>query len=190
MFIHVSKKPTKLLAVMSEMTLSDRPNSDIKVIVFVNQKKHCDAVAKILRTGNYSPTVLHGGKSQDEREKSLNGFRNGDFDVLVATDVAGRGLDIPDVTHIVNYDIPNKIENYCHRIGRTGRAGKEGIAISFVTENDTDVMYDLKQYLKSTDAEIPRELANHPAAKAAVGTRDDRGKLLVASKKDTKIFTN
>ena len=82
-------------------------------------------MARALEKSNIRCSILHGGKTQDQRELSLQGFRDGSFQVLVATDVAGRGLDIPDVTHVLNYDMPNKIENYCHRIGRTGRAGKE-----------------------------------------------------------------
>lgn len=110
--------------------------------------------------------------------------------VLVATDVAGRGLDIPDVTHVINYDMPNKIESYCHRIGRTGRAGKSGTAITFITEADTDVMYSLKSYLESTGAAIPSELARHSSAQAAVGTRDKTSGKLVGSKKDQVQYLN
>merc|ERR1712046_299513 len=107
-----------------------------------------------------------GGKTQDQREISLDGFRAGSFQILVATDVAGRGLDIPDVTHVINYDMPNKIENYCHRIGRTGRAGKDGLATTLLTEENDEVFFDLKNYLESTDAVIPPKLANHSSAKA------------------------
>jgi ATP-dependent RNA helicase DDX23/PRP28 len=110
--------------------------------------------------------------------------------ILVATDVAGRGLDIADVTHVINYDMPNKIENYCHRIGRTARAGKSGIAITYVTDHDTEVLYDLKVYLESTNANIPMELAKHQAAQAAVGTRDlNSGKLVGERKKDQILYS-
>ena len=78
-------------------------------------------------------TILHGGKDQDAREASIKGFREEQYNVLVATDVAGRGIDVPDVSLVVNYDMPNSIEQYTHRIGRTGRAGKKGIAITFLT---------------------------------------------------------
>jgi ATP-dependent RNA helicase DDX23/PRP28 len=107
---------------------------------------------------------------------------------LVATDVAGRGLDIPDVTHVVNYDMPNKIENYCHRIGRTARAGKSGTAITFLTESDSEVMFELRQYLESTNAEIPAELARHQSAQAAVGTRDQNSGKLIGEKKGQILY--
>ena len=77
--------------------------------------------------------------SQDQREEGLKGFRDGLYSVLVATDVAGRGIDVPDVAMVVNYDMPHTIENYTHRIGRTGRAGRTGVAVTFLTMHDTEV---------------------------------------------------
>lgn len=158
-----------------------------KAIVFVNIKKQGDSIGKFLESSNFRCGVLHGGRSQDQREETLDAFRSGEIQVLVATDVAGRGLDIADVTHVINYDMPAKISNYCHRIGRTGRAGKSGVATSFLTEADTEVMYDLKQYLESTNTPIPQQLLRHPAAQSAVGTRDASGKLM-GQKKDTVMY--
>ncbi|CAN0124462.1 unnamed protein product [Ectocarpus fasciculatus] len=158
-----------------------------KAIVFVNIKKQGDSIGKYLETSNFRCGVLHGGRSQDQREETLDAFRSGDIQVLVATDVAGRGLDIADVTHVVNYDMPSKISSYCHRIGRTGRAGKSGVATSFVTEGDTEVMYDLKQYLVSTNTAIPQQLLKHPAAQNAMGTRDANGKLM-GQRKDQVMY--
>lgn len=193
-FLHAGKKKAKLVEVLGGI-LRDQPKSrkekavdGPKIIVFVNIKKECDVVAKMLAAAGFRITVLHGGKSQDQREESLKSFRDGYCDVLVATDVAGRGLDIPDVTHVINYDLPSKIQAYTHRIGRTGRAGKDGIAISLLTDDDDDIMYDLKQYLAATDMPVPQELANHPSAKAAPGTRDEKGNVIGRSKRDTVIF--
>jgi ATP-dependent RNA helicase DDX23/PRP28 len=84
--------------------------------------------------------------------------------------------------------MPARIENYCHRIGRTGRAGKSGIATTFITDGDTEVMFDLKSYLESTGASIPQELARHASAQAAVGTRDKTSGKLVGSKKDQILY--
>lgn len=131
-----------------------------------------------------------GGKGQDQREASLEAFRSGASNVLVATDVAGRGLDIPDVMHVVNYDMPLKIENYCHRIGRTGRAGKEGIATTFLTDQDEEMFYDLKSYLTDTGMPVPDKLARHPSAQQAPGARGDDGKLFSSRRRDTVIYTN
>ncbi|TMW55689.1 hypothetical protein Poli38472_010571 [Pythium oligandrum] len=194
LFMNAGKKRAKLTELLTSI-LRNQPRSrnvkvteSNKVIVFVNIKKECDVVAKFVSNEGFRTTILHGGKSQDQREESLKQFREGYCDVLVATDVAGRGLDIPDVTHVINYDLPSKIENYSHRIGRTGRAGKDGVAISFLTDQDEEVMYDLKQYLLSTDMPVPQELATHPAAKAAPGTRDEKGNMVHKGKRDTVIF--
>jgi len=135
-----------------------------KVIVFVNEKKHTEAVGRIVERMGRRCVVLHGGKSQEQREENLDLFRRGGV-VMVATDVAGRGLDIPMVKHIINYDLPTRsIDNYCHRIGRTGRAGNKGVATSFVTDEDEGIMAPLKAYLESTGSHVPDRLARHPAA--------------------------
>ncbi|OMO72290.1 hypothetical protein COLO4_27709 [Corchorus olitorius] len=120
---------------------------DKKAIVFVNTKKNADTISKNLDKVGYKVTTLHGGRSQGQREYSLEGFRAKRFNVLVATDVAGRGIDIPDVAHVINYDMPSNIEMYTHRIGRTGRAGKTGVATTFLTPMDTDVFNDIKKML-------------------------------------------
>ena len=148
-----SQKPNRLVALASPKSPDD------KIIVFVNEKKRCDFVANILDRAHIRCAVLHGGKSQDQREASLAAFRNSEIQALVATDVAGRGIDIPDVTTVVNFDMSKKIENYCHRIGRTGRAGKSGVAITLLSlEEDAGVLPDLVSYLESTSAAIPHAL--------------------------------
>ncbi|GER55322.1 DEAD-box ATP-dependent RNA helicase [Striga asiatica] len=147
---------------------------DKTAIVFVNTKKVADNVAKTLDKEGYRVTTLHGGKSQEQREISLEGFRTKRYNVLVATDVAGRGIDIPDVAHVINHDMPNSIEAYTHRIGRTGRAGKTGVATTFLTLHDTEVFYDLKQMLIQSNSPVPPELARHEASKFKPGSIPDR----------------
>ena len=129
------------------------------VIVFVNIKKQCDVVARDLEHAGFAIGVLHGDKSQEAREDSLAEFKAGRFDILVATDVAGRGLDIPDVAQVINYDMATEIDRYTHRIGRTGRAGKTGAATTFLTDGDAAVLPALKAYLESTGQPVPPELA-------------------------------
>ncbi|KAG8750484.1 mRNA splicing protein prp28, partial [Serendipita sp. 396] len=120
------------------------------IIVFVNQKKTADMVAKDLQRAHWSASTLHSGKSQEQREAALQQLRNGEVDVLVATDLAGRGIDVPDVSLVINFQMANTIEAYVHRIGRTGRAGKTGVAITFLTNDDDEVMYDLKQEISKS----------------------------------------
>lgn len=180
LFLAETQKKGKLAEELRKLT------GDDKAIVFVNEKKHCDSLSWYLESIKYRTSVLHGGKSQDQREEALENFRSGKAQILVATDVAGRGLDIPDVSHVFNYDCPNKIQSYCHRIGRTGRAGKFGVAVTFLTEDDIEIMFDLKSYLESTDSPIPPQLAHHPAAQAAAGARDEKGRLINAKREGTQ----
>ena len=149
-----------------------------KYLVFCNEKRGCDALKKVVENAQIRCGVLHGGKTQDQREAALENYKRGTFRILIATDVAGRGLDIPDVAHVVNYDMPLKIENYSHRIGRTGRAGKNGVASTLLTDSDEAMFYELREYLEQTDADIPQKLDKHPAAHAKPGERNARGELL------------
>lgn len=129
------------------------------IIVFVNIKRNCDAVAKDLKHIGWRAVTLHGSKSQDQREQALMQLRSNQADILVATDLAGRGIDVPDVSLVINFNMATSIEQYTHRIGRTGRAGKSGVAMTFLSGDDADVMYDLKQMLmKSAISRVPEEL--------------------------------
>ena len=131
----------------------------------------------------FNACTLHGGKGQEQREFALSNLKSGAKDILVATDVAGRGIDIKDVSLVINYDMAKTIEDYTHRIGRTGRAGKTGTAISFCTKDDSPLFYDLKALLLSSPVSTcPPELANHPDAQHKPGTVVQR------RRKDEKIF--
>ncbi|KAJ5430017.1 Helicase C-terminal [Penicillium cf. griseofulvum] len=146
------------------------------IIVFVNIKRNCDAIAREIKQMGFSSVTLHGSKTQDQREAALASVRNGSTDVLVATDLAGRGIDVPDVSLVVNFNMATSIESYTHRVGRTGRAGKSGVAITFLGSEDSDVMYDLKQMLiKSPISRVPEELRKHEAAQSKP-TRGPGGK--------------
>jgi len=145
--------------------LSQRTEYPPPIIVFVNIKRNADAVARDVKHMGFNAVTLHGSKTQEQREAALATLRNGGADVLVATDLAGRGIDVPDVSLVVNFNMATNIESYTHRIGRTGRAGKSGVAITFLGNEDADVMYDLKQMLsKSSISRVPEELRRHEAA--------------------------
>ena len=153
------------------------------VLIFVNQKKGADVLARGLEKLGHNATTLHGGKGQEQREHALANLKSGAKDILVATDVAGRGIDIKDVSLVINYDMAKNIEDYTHRIGRTGRAGKHGKAISFVTKDDSHLLYDLKQLiLTSPISTCPPELANHPDAQHKPGT------VMTKKRREEKIF--
>ena len=113
----------------------------------------------------FSSATMHGSKTQEQREAALAALKSGQTNVLVATDLAGRGIDIPDVSLVVNFNMPSSIEAYTHRIGRTGRQDKKGTAITFWGNEDADVLYDLKQILtKSNLSKVPEDLRKHEAA--------------------------
>ncbi|KAJ3695635.1 hypothetical protein LUZ60_001012 [Juncus effusus] len=127
-----------------------------KVLIFCITKRMCDQLARNLM--RYGVAVIHGDKSQNEREKVLNHFRSGRSPILVATDVAARGLDIKDIRMVINYDFPTGIEDYVHRIGRTGRAGATGIAHTFFSPTDARFAKDLIKILEGANQRVPHEL--------------------------------
>lgn len=109
-----------------------------------------------------------------EREQALRSFRSGNTPILVATDVAARGLDIPHVAHVVNFDLPNDIDDYVHRIGRTGRAGKTGLATAFFNENNTSIARSLADLMHESNQEVPDWLLRFAARSAYSGGRNRR----------------
>ena len=119
-----------------------------QAFVFVNSKLGCARLARSLERDGLKTTALHGDKSQDERLKALAAFKAGEVDLLVATDVAARGLDIKDVPAVFNFDLPSNPEDYVHRTGRTGRAGASGLAVTFVSGSDGRLVADLEKLLK------------------------------------------
>ncbi len=127
--------------------LIDANNIDLS-IVFCNTKKRVDEVTDALQTRGYSADALHGDMKQMERDRVMNKFRKGMIDILVATDVAARGIDVNDIDAVFNYDMPSDEEYYVHRIGRTGRAGKSGVSYSFVFGRDIYKLKDIERYIK------------------------------------------
>merc|ERR1719147_95685 len=141
-------------------TLELYSNTDTKnrMIVFVLKKLEAADVEDELRSKGYRVASIHGDKTQWERTNALNKFKEGRLNVLVATDVAARGLDIPDVEFVINFSFPLTIEDYVHRIGRTGRAGKEGVAHSFFHRGDSRNAGCLVKVLKDAGQEVPKEM--------------------------------
>ncbi|MBX3621284.1 MAG: DEAD/DEAH box helicase [Rhizobacter sp.] len=129
-----------------------------QAIVFVNSKLGCARLARSLERDGLRTNALHGDKSQDERLKALDAFKRGEVDVLVCTDVAARGLDIADLPAVFNFDVPFNAEDYVHRIGRTGRAGASGLAMTLVTREDTRLVSDIEKLIKKKIDLEPLEL--------------------------------
>lgn len=118
------------------------------VLIFTRTKGGANNVAKFLQKNNISAEAIHGDKSQNARQRALNNFKNKEVDILVATDVASRGIDIDLLPYVINYELPNVSETYVHRIGRTGRAGNEGIAISFCGRDEKIYLQDIEKLIR------------------------------------------
>jgi ATP-dependent RNA helicase DDX3X len=124
-------------------------------LVFVETKRMADMLSEFLLSSSFAATSIHGDRTQREREMALHTFRQGRTPVLVATAVAARGLDIPNVTHVINYDLPSDIDDYVHRIGRTGRAGNTGLSTAFFNRGNKNIVRDLLELLREANQEIP-----------------------------------
>ena len=123
------------------------------VLIFCRTKHGADRVVGLLKRNNHAVAVLHSNRTQKEREQALEGFRSGRFEVLVATDIAARGLDIADVSHVINYDVPQHPEDYIHRIGRTGRAEAHGDAFTIMVAEDAGHVFAIERFISQ---KIPR----------------------------------
>ncbi|HEY6954898.1 MAG TPA: helicase-related protein, partial [Flavisolibacter sp.] len=132
----------------------------VSALVFTRTKHGADKVVKLLQKSGHQAQAIHGNKSQSARQKALTDFKSGKIRILVATDIAARGIDVDDLTHVINYEIPNIPETYVHRIGRTGRAGQSGIAISFCDNTEILFLRDIQRLISQT---IP-VVKDHPFA--------------------------
>ena len=141
-----SQKAELLLALLDQVSYDS-------VIVFCRTKHGADSVGSHLKRSNHSVAILHSNRTQTEREQALTGFRNGRYEVLVATDIAARGLDIADVSHVINFDVPQHPEDYVHRIGRTGRAQATGDAFTIMVAEDRPHMSSIERFIGQ---QIPR----------------------------------
>ncbi|KAF2359880.1 DEAD/DEAH box helicase domain [Trinorchestia longiramus] len=130
------------------------------VLIFAEKKQDVDLIQEYLLLKGVSAAAIHGGKDQEERSAAIEAFKRLEKDVLVATDVASKGLDFPGIKHVINYDMPDDIENYVHRIGRTGRSGAKGVATTFINKtNDESVLLDLKALLIESKQKVPEFLS-------------------------------
>lgn len=163
LMVEKPNKPALLSAVLA--------NNEIeRALVFTRTKHGADKVAKWLAREKVEAMAIHGNKSQGARQRALECFRNGQLRVLVATDIAARGIDVPGITHVINFDLPNESESYVHRIGRTARAGKEGMAISFCAADERPFLRDIEKLIRQSvmvieghpfESTVPQEAPSH-----------------------------
>lgn len=155
-YVSKSEKPSLLIQLLKE-------ELEGSVLVFGRTKHGCDKVVRILDKKGVSAAAIHGNKSQNARQKALKGFKEGKVRVLVATDIAARGIDISGLEHVVNYELPNISETYVHRIGRTGRAEASGSSISFCAADERGYLKDIEKLIK---AKVPL-IEEHPFTEGA-----------------------
>ncbi len=124
-----------------------RENPVSKIIIFVRTRVRAERVAKAMERVLIQSITIHGEKDQSERSDAMRRFKEGECNILIATDVSARGIDIPDVNYVINYDLPEKAENYVHRVGRTGRGVHKGIALSFCSEDEKEILSEIQQFL-------------------------------------------
>ncbi|NQU39240.1 MAG: DEAD/DEAH box helicase [Lentisphaerae bacterium] len=148
LFVGKKNKDALLVSLMGDRTIN-------KAIIFTQMKHQANRVVATLSAAGIQGAAIHGNKSQGARTKALDGFKRGRYRVLVATDVAARGIDVDDITHVINYDLPMEAETYVHRIGRTARAGADGDAISFCCAEDRSYLRDIERML---GAPVPAEM--------------------------------
>lgn len=168
-YVEKSNKKSLLIHILKD--------KDIKtVLVFTRTKHGADKVVKDLTRAGITAEAIHGNKSQNARQRALTNFKNRTTRVLIATDIAARGIDIDDLTHVINYELPNIPETYVHRIGRTGRAGASGIAMSFCEEEEMPYLKDIHKLIGKT---IPvNEAHPYPMNAAAIMHKQEIGKKL------------
>ena len=138
------KSSTKLSVLEKVLVSLDINNT----VIFCNRKKDIDILSRYLTNKNFETISFHGDLVQTKRNEALNNFKNGSKKIMIASDVAGRGLDVENISHVINYDVPNNPEDYVHRIGRTGRAGKKGVAITLVTKEDFKSINEIESLIK------------------------------------------
>jgi ATP-dependent RNA helicase RhlE len=163
LFVSPGDKRALLLEVLRDAQLK-------KVLVFTRTKHGANRVSDHLVKAGVSAEAIHGNKSQGARQRALHGFKQGHLRVLVATDIAARGIDVDGITHVINFELPNEPESYVHRIGRTGRAGAAGIALSFCDHEERASLRDIERLTRSS----VRVVADHPFAANASNGRADR----------------
>ena len=170
--LRAQQRMTVVKNMLGEVLQADKEgggeDGDLKAIIFANRRDTVDRLYDDLTALGLKVARLSGALRQDRREKTLQRFHDGKLQVIVATDVAGRGIHVEGVTHVINYDLPEDPDAYVHRVGRTGRMGKSGISISFATENDAYVLLDIEEQLgmRLNISEIPAQyLAGYAPAK-------------------------
>jgi ATP-dependent RNA helicase RhlE len=184
LFVEKSNKRDLLSAVLQDTNIS-------RALVFTRTKHGANRVAKHLEANNIRTGVIHGNKSQNARQEALKGFKDGKLRILVATDIAARGIDVDAITHVINFDLPNDPETYVHRIGRTARAGAKGQAISFCDQEEKEYLFDIEKIIKKMiDVEIDHPYHDQGIEEAEYSVARPKNDRSVGNKHRNKSHAN
>ncbi|KAA8523029.1 hypothetical protein F0562_009452 [Nyssa sinensis] len=173
-FVQDMDKRDQLMNLLHAERSNGMPGKHLLTLVFVETKRGADALERLLSMNGFPATAIHGDKVQREREQALRSFKTGVTPILVATDVAARGLDIPHVAHVINFDLPKDIDNYVHRIGRTGRAGNTGLATAFFSDKNMPLAKALVELMQEAKQEVPPWLSQYATTSSYGGRRAHR----------------
>ncbi|CAH2058351.1 unnamed protein product [Thlaspi arvense] len=173
-FVLESDKRSHLMDLLHAQRENGVQGKQALTLVFVETKRGADTLENWLCINGFPATTIHGDRTQQEREVALKSFKSGRTPILVATDVAARGLDIPHVAHVVNFDLPKDIDDYVHRIGRTGRAGKSGLATAFFNDGNTSLARELAELMQEANQEVPAWLTRYASRSSFGGGKNRR----------------
>ncbi|KAG9153965.1 hypothetical protein Leryth_000481 [Lithospermum erythrorhizon] len=173
-FVQETDKRSHLMDLLHAQRANGVQAKQALTLVFVETKKGADSLEHWLCMNGFPAAAIHGDRTQQEREYALRSFKTGHTPILVATDVAARGLDIPHVAHVINFDLPKDIDDYVHRIGRTGRAGKTGLATAFFNESNSSMARALSELMQEANQEVPDWLSRF-ATRHSYGGKNRRG---------------
>lgn len=182
MFVNMDDKRFFLERIVNE-------NPESKILVFVRTKVRAERVHEAMKRVKIESLTMHGGKDQDNRLKVMSEFKDGNVKLLIATDVSARGVDIPNVDYVVNYDLPEVAENYVHRVGRTGRGNNKGVAVSFCSPEEREVLEEIEAFMDKTINVLEVKKADYTETLALTeDTTDDWRKLIRDAEQEDKKY--
>jgi ATP-dependent RNA helicase RhlE len=182
MFVSMDDKRFFLERIVNE-------NPESRILVFVRTKVRAERVFEAMNRVGIKSQTMHGGKDQENRLEVMTGFKNGDFKLLIATDISARGVDIANVDYVVNYDLPDVAENYVHRVGRTGRGNNKGVAVSFCSPEEKPVLDEIESFMDKKITVLEVDKADYSETLALTDDVNDNWKKLIAdAEKEDKAY--
>ncbi len=182
MFVSMDDKRFFLERIVNE-------NPESRILVFVRTKVRAERVFEAMKRVGINSQTMHGGKDQTSRMDVMNGFKNGDFKLLIATDISARGVDIPNVDYVINYDLPEVAENYVHRVGRTGRGNNKGVAVSFCSPEEKPILEEIEQFMNKEITVLEVAKSDYKETLALTEDVNDNWRKLIAdAEKEDKEY--